>query len=73
MNKTKEQLTNELIEIQQAQIKNYEGLSETNNRIIEKQKEYITKLEALLGESKQLLEEALQLLKQKQTSHGVSN
>ena len=65
MNKTKEQLTNELIEIQQAQIKNYEGLSETNNRIIEKQKEYITKLEALLGESKQLLEEALQLLKQK--------
>ena len=66
MDKTKEQLLDELVQLQKAQIKNYEGLSETNDKIIEKQREYIKKLEGLLEESKTLLQEALTLLKQKQ-------
>ena len=72
MDKTKEQLLDELVQLQKAQIKNYEGLSETNDKIIEKQREYITKLETLLAESKKLLEESLSLLKTKNKFYETS-
>ena len=66
-----ENLKDEIIRNYQAQCENYKRLMVVNDSIIEKQKEYITKLEGLLSESKQLLEETLQLLKQ--TNYGTSN
>ena len=62
---TQEQIKDELIIRYEAQIENYKKLSQVNDNIIAKQKEYINKLQELLGESKMIIEKSLSLIKQK--------
>jgi len=62
---TTSELKDMLIAGYENQIENYKELSEVNDSIIAKQKEYIAKLQDLLEQSKVLIQESLSLVKNK--------
>lgn len=68
---TQTEIKDELIIKYQAQIENYKQLSEVNDRIIAKQKEYITKLQDFLEQSKVLIAESLSLVKNKENGTNL--
>lgn len=68
---TQEQIKDELIIRYEAQIENYKKLSQVNDRIIAKQKEYITKLQDFLEQSKVLIAESLSLVKNKENGTNL--
>ena len=68
---TQTEIKDELIIKYQAQIENYKQLSEVNDRIIAKQKEYITKLQDFFEQSKVLIAESLSLVKNKENGTNL--